>query len=437
MTIIKCDGIGSYDHAIGKYTGILGGVESGECDMSLFPLPLDSIVSGYIEDRGSDPRLNVGSPTTYSDYFIASIPLSKERKFSPTVMDTFGCVETGTIFLMVTMVCILAVLLKAAIRISVNASSNPVRGRKRGSVTMSRSHRSILFKFYASAFGQISLESNDQSHRWIILLYILLIFWFLQYFTSFISTDLTVATPEKVIDSLSDLRKSNLQPIIIEGLNVEQVLESSNLDSASEVLDRIMKNKSTSVLEMNQQNILGIMSKIFKHTAAFIIDDIFWVGTQLAACVAYGPTAKEYRRSVQNIHNMVSFDVSAANLPEEEHVRIDTMNRRLLESGLHQDQYTKKSTLSTEWFKLASPEQQLCLFTIDLKDKLETESADPFGLHYVKFAFYLLFGGMMLAVVVAVIFDPLWHGRRNVNHRRKKRLKSWREFKNIEASLNQ
>ena len=190
MTIIKCDGIGSYDHASGNYTGILGGVESGKCDMSLFPLPMDSIVSGYVEDRESDPPLQVGSPTIYSDYFIASIPLSKEKKFSSTVMDTFGCVETDIIFLMVTMVSILAILLKAAIRISTSVSipvnrPNPVRRRRRSSVKIAKSTESILFNFYASAFGQNSLVSQEQSHRGIILLYVLLIFWFFQYFTSF------------------------------------------------------------------------------------------------------------------------------------------------------------------------------------------------------------------------------------------------------------
>ena len=86
---------------------------------------------------------------------------------------------------------------------------------------------------------------------------------------------------------------------------------------------------------MNQQNILEIMTKVFKHEAAFIIDDIFWVGTQLAACVAYGPTAKEYRRSLQNIHNSVSFGVSGTHLSKEEDVRIQNMNQRLFHSGIH------------------------------------------------------------------------------------------------------
>ena len=220
----------------------------------------------------------IGSPTVYSDYFITSVPLARQKTANPTVMDTFGCVETETILLLMFVVATLFLLLKMAAKIEAygdsikryqigsygdsikrykdrecdlfplierqNPAANaaevaqsrmqvvPPAGRRRiSSIRLmdTPSGQLMWIKSCASAFGQDSLQSHRSSHRFVILLFVLLIFWFLQYFTSFISTDLTVSAPEKVIDSLDDLHQSGLQPILLRGMNVENVLKLSNL----------------------------------------------------------------------------------------------------------------------------------------------------------------------------------------------------------------
>ena len=318
---------------------------------------------------------------------------------------------------------------------------------------------SILFKLYASAFGQESLESNVSSHRLVIALYVMFIFWFMQYFTSFISTDLTVSIPEIVIDSLDDLHRHKLQPMLMRGMNVELVLRSSNQKSADQVLDTIKKNESLSILEMDQQNILSILSKVFERKAGYIIDAIFWSATQFASCVAYGARAMEYRRSKEIIASGVSYGVSSVGIPAQKMARIHSLNTKLFTSGLHQYQYTMKGTMTTDFFLYASAEQRLCLFKMrdGGNDDLDTEEVDPFGLYYIKFIFFLFLGGVVGAMLIFIFVEPIVHkfstnqltlnrfdsrwknrfdSRWKKNVERKRNVRSWKEFKSIEQSLN-
>ena len=145
--------------------------------------------------------VNFGPPALHSDYFMASVPLSDPKyDADPSVMDIFFCLTPDACALVFVSLIIFWGLFKYFANVD-----------------------NIWFKLYSCALGQDSFKTHRSAHKWLTILFVLAVFWFMQYFTSFISTDMTVASPAEVIDTLSDLahayrkRKPQVTPVILEG----------------------------------------------------------------------------------------------------------------------------------------------------------------------------------------------------------------------------
>ena len=200
-----------------------------------------------------------------------------------------------------------------------------------------------------------------------------------------------------------------------------------------------MRDETKAIYEMSQTNILEALDQVFILRGAFIIDNLFWSTSQFASCVAFSASATDLRRSVQNIYSDASFGVSASGSAKEKLGRIYALNTRLLTSGLHQYQYTIKGTITNDFFQLATPEQQSCLWKMGVVE-FDTENVDPFGLHYVKFIFFLLIGGLLAALIVLKIAEPIIHAMEKRRSQwkkvtRRRHVRSWKEFKAIQDPL--
>lgn len=349
----------------------------------MIPIPMEKF------SPEKETPIEYGPPASHSDYLIASIPLSIQVNENPTVMDIFFCLSPGVIVLVLLMLFIFWGLFKKFSKLN-----------------------NVWFHLYSCAVDQdskITESSNESTTRCLYLrsismLYIMAVFWFMRYFTSFISTDMTVSIPEEVIDSFDDLyqayldRAPKMYPVILQGMNVESVLRDSNQESALKILEIIQTEHAQCVYPKNEGSLMIIMDRIYAKTAAFILDGVFLRGSQFMACMRT-EDAHKFRSSRNTILPITRYHAYAKDLNPHLKEILNDMNFRLFESGLHQDQHDERSTYNNPYFEIAPPSARLCLYTFDEQKIIDTDPVKPFGLAYTAFAFYLFCAGVTLGAI--------------------------------------
>lgn len=399
---------------------MLGGLEAKEADFAMCPIDMERF------SPETETPVDYGPPAYHSDFFMASIPLSEKIEVRPTVMDIFLCLSPDACALVFLSLAIFWGLFKHFSKVE-----------------------NVWLRLYSCALNQDSFETHRSSTKWLTLLYVMAVFWFMQYWTSFISTDMTVSAPEKVIDSLNDLyqvhkkRQPKVYPVLLEGLNIESMILDSKESSAHAIHDIIKKEPAKCVYPMVESSMISIMDRIYEGTAAFIMDKAFWKGSQFLACNTKTiERAHTLRRSQSTIHPSAPYHVYAKGINPELRITLDDMNYRLFESGLHQDQHEVRATYDTPFFDMASPTARLCLFTFDEQKEITAEEVMPFGLEYVVFAFYLFCGGTILAGIFFFLLEPI-HARMDKKTGKRERKVTrggaitWLQVQQVSLSLNQ
>ena len=358
---------------------MLNALEMHNASFSIIPVEMERFSSEL------ETPIEYGPAAYASDLIIASIPISTRVDKDPSVMDMFLTMSPGARVLVV-----LALLLFWGLF----RKFNKLRG--------------VSFKLYACAMGQEfnlvdKTDTRCPSTSAFAMLYVIGVFWFMIYLKSFISTDMTVAVPEKVIDTLSDIYNAHstcvpkMYPVILEGLNVESILFDSKQARSQKILKIIQTERAQCAYPKEEKSMMEIMNRVYDKTAAFLADESFYSGTKFLAClISATEYAHKYRRSKEPIHSMSAYHVYAKRLDDDLKMTLNTMNYRLSESGLQQDQHDQRATLTTPFFHEAPARAHSCWFTFDERKEIDAEVVKPFGLVYIAFAFYLYCAGVCI-----------------------------------------
>lgn len=134
---------------------------------------------------------------------------------------------------------------------------------------------------------------------------------------------------------------------------------------------------------------------IYAKTAAFIVDGVFFRGSQFLVCMKT-EYAHKFRSSRNTILPISRYHAYAKDLNPHLKETLNDLNFRLFESGLHQDQHDVRSIYNTPFFEMAPPSARLCLYTFGEQKIVDNDPVKPFGLAYTAFAFYLFCAGVTL-----------------------------------------
>lgn len=371
MTFFSVNEIGKLCNPVtGRYNGLLGSLQrisnesahfsqvknesahscEGQTDLkadfSLFPVEINHMSPNY------EIPVKVSSAAFYSDYFITSVNLTGGHVTKVTVLDTFNCLSIYAILLITITILVFWYLFKHVTKVN-----------------------AVLFRLLSVALNQSTINTDGTIENLFNILYALTIFWFLQFFTSFISTEMTVSNQPEWIDSLSDLyhacvrtrntenggnlhNYTGMAPVFFKGLNIESVLEESLLPHAQDVL------KLAKVYPIEGAQFLFVMGNVLAGKAAFIMDYGFWTGMKMLACATQhvnnqmarnrdpeAPLETTYRKSKEIISSATHYFIISKTLPDELEQQLKELSVRLFESNLHVLQHKKRTTLDGEYFR--------------------------------------------------------------------------------------
>lgn len=372
----------------GVYTGTIKGIQDHVVDFSLIPIRLENFCPNH------PIPVNMGPVNLISTIHITSFPLTPARKKPVTLLEWFKVLGWDVVVIRSIFLWIFFCILRKRVK-------------------------DRMWVFLQIFLGQEALNPNQWNPRFVITLYVLSVFWAHQYFFGFMATDLEITDPPQVVDTFDDVMRHNLSPLILKGVNTENIIKGSGKLGAPEVYEKIMSAQSKYMIQMTEANFMHIQEQVAKRKAVVILEEGFAKGIQVINCFNIRDSASDYRKSKDPIATTFRSIAMSYNISQELKERIEEMHYRLFESGLAQRNY-ESAALDADVLDL-DPGLRPCLILNQEKKRENIEDVAPFSMQFMADIFVAWIIGMVSSVPV-LLMESLMKRRENRRRELKQRI---------------